>query len=291
MHAPVSPLSRLPLASLLGSAILASAAFSPAAPGQAPSDAPAMLGSAFFDWDKLPVKATPVGALRAVVDAPTPTFGRLEIHATTLHPGYASHPPHHHPQEELILIKEGTLESWINGRRERAGAGSLVFFASHDVHNLTNIGDGPATYYVINFYTPATASVRDRPAAEWAPSDKLRSGVIDWEKLVPEPTATGVRRSLVNASTLTLATLEVHATTLAPDAPPSRPHRRPWSTLVIVKEGRIDATVDGITHLAGPGSIVFMASNAMQSMGNPGPLPATYFVFSVSSEATPAATD
>jgi hypothetical protein len=26
-------------------------------------------------------------------------------------------------------------------------------------------------------------------------------------------------------------------------------------------------------------------------MGNPGPLPATYFVFSVSSEATPAATD
>lgn len=276
-------MSRLTAASILRGLSLAAGVFpvvgfpSPAAAAPA-----AALGSSFFDWDRLRVTPTPVGAVRAVVDSPTPTLERLEIHATTLHPGYASHPPHHHPQEELILIKEGTVETSINGRLDRVGAGSLVFLASHDVHNLTNIGGGPATYYVMNFYTAATAGVRDQPAAEWAPADRLRSSVIDWEKLRPVPTAGGARRDLVNSPTLTFANLEVHATTANPGAPAGESVRQPWPMLVIVKDGAMEATVDGVPHLAGPGSMVYMAPNALRSMRNPGTVPSTYFVVSVS---------
>ena len=269
-------MNRLPFTTLLRLAGLVSAALSPAG-------SPAALAQ-----DTLLPTPTAVGMVRAVVDAPTPGFTRLEIHVTTLNPGFAAHPPHHHPQEELILVKEGAIESSINGRRERVGAGSLLFFASHDVHNLTNVGDRPATYYVINFYTAATASVRDQPAAEWEPVDRLRSCVIDWEKLEPRRTEAGLRRDLIDSPTLTFAHLEVHATTANPGARADKPHRLPQSMLVIVKSGIVKATVDGVAHSAGPGSIVFMASNASQSLRNPGPGPSTYFVFSVSSAATKA---
>lgn len=281
-------MSRLTAESLLRGLSLAAAVFtmagSPAAEAQAPAAEP---GSSFHDWGKLRVTPTPLGAVRAVVDSPIPQFERLEIHATTLHPGYASHPPHHHPQEELILIKEGTVETSVNGRTDRIGPGSLVFLASHDVHNLTNVGTTPATYYVINFYTAATAGVRDRPAAEWAPADRLRSSAIDWEKLQPIPTPTGVRRSLISSPTLTFANLEVHATTVRPGASASKPHRHPWPLLVIIKEGMVEATVDGVSHTAGAGSIIYAAPGAVLGLRNPGAVPSTYFVFSVSSAATP----
>jgi uncharacterized cupin superfamily protein len=41
-----------------------------------------------------------------------------------LRPGQASHAPHRHPQEELIIVKEGQLEISINGAKQRAGTGS-----------------------------------------------------------------------------------------------------------------------------------------------------------------------
>ena len=59
----------------------------------------------------------------------------------------------------MLLIKEGTLQPTINGvKQQPAGPGSLIFFASHDVHNATNVGDKPTTYYVINYYTAAAAN-------------------------------------------------------------------------------------------------------------------------------------
>ena len=81
---------------------------------------PFLEGSAFFDWDSLVAKQTAVGAYRSIVDARIPTMERFEMHATTLLPGKMSHPPHHHPQEELIFVRDGTLESDINGRIDRA---------------------------------------------------------------------------------------------------------------------------------------------------------------------------
>src|SRR5882762_159227 len=122
-----SLLRSLPLAFILCSAV---ACFSSLA--QTPAVAFAELGSTVFDWDKLTVKKSPKGEGRFVADTRTPTFEKFEMHVTTLNPGMESHPPHHHPQEEIILIKEGTVESSINGHTERVGPGSLFFFASHD---------------------------------------------------------------------------------------------------------------------------------------------------------------
>ena len=112
--------------------------------------------SAVFDWSKLEVKQTKTGERREVVNKATPTFTNFESHVTTLNPGIAAHAPHRHPDEEIIIVKEGTVEVTINGKSQQAGAGSMFLFASNDLHGMKNVGKIPATYYVIRIVTAAT---------------------------------------------------------------------------------------------------------------------------------------
>src|SRR5688572_3022729 len=114
------------------------------------------IGSTIFKWEDLKVRTTPNGERRDVANNPTPTLAVFECHITTLNPGRASHEPHRHPQEELILVKEGTLEVHINGSTQIAGPGSVFFYASNDSHAVRNVGDTRATYWVINLATAAT---------------------------------------------------------------------------------------------------------------------------------------
>ena len=113
-----------------------------------------VLGSRIFDWDSLKVEQTNVGFRRDVVKSPTATLDELEMHITTLNPGQQSHPPHQHVAEELLIIKEGTLESLVNGEYKKVGPGSIVFQASNQPHTIRNIGSGPATYHVIQWQPP-----------------------------------------------------------------------------------------------------------------------------------------
>lgn len=114
------------------------------------------LGPAVFDWEKIPVQKTDVGAIRNLIRQPTATLDELEMHVTTLNPGLASHPPHHHPNEELVIIDQGTVETLSGGKWVRIGPGSVIFNASNSEHALKNVGTTPATYHVINWKTPAT---------------------------------------------------------------------------------------------------------------------------------------
>lgn len=119
-------------------------------------DRPGVLGPAVFDWNAMEVKPTDVGAIRSLVRRPTATLDELEMHITTLNPGLASHPPHHHPNEELVIIREGIVETLSDGAWKRIGPGSIIFNASNSEHALRNVGDTPATYFVINWKTAAT---------------------------------------------------------------------------------------------------------------------------------------
>ena len=116
----------------------------------------AKLGPAVFDWTKMEPKKTDVGAIRNLVRQPTATLDELEMHVTTLNPGLASHPPHTHPNEELVIVREGTVEVLNGGIWKRLGPGSVIFNASNSSHALRNVGETPATYHVINWKTAAT---------------------------------------------------------------------------------------------------------------------------------------
>ena len=113
-----------------------------------------IMQSSVFDWNSIAAKPTKVGARRDFFDAPTATLDQLECHVTTINPGEAPHAPHQHPDEELIIVKEGTIEAMQNGATKQATAGSIIFEASNQLHGLRNVGKTPATYYVVKWFSP-----------------------------------------------------------------------------------------------------------------------------------------
>jgi quercetin dioxygenase-like cupin family protein len=116
--------------------------------------APDVMGSTVFDWTNLTATPNKTGAVRRVVQRPTATLDELEIHITTLNPGETPHAPHQHPDEELLIVKEGTVESLNNGELKRLGPGSIIFQAANQLHAIKNVGSVPATYHVIKWNSP-----------------------------------------------------------------------------------------------------------------------------------------
>jgi XRE family transcriptional regulator, regulator of sulfur utilization len=127
-----------------------------------------VLDSTAWQWADLSAKTTDVGELRSVIRERTRTLDELEMHVTTLKPHTASHPPHTHPNEEMVIVKAGTLQAHVNGKEIVVPAGGILFYASMQPHAVQNIGDTPATYYVINWATPA--SKQQIPKAPPAPA-------------------------------------------------------------------------------------------------------------------------
>lgn len=125
------------------------------------ADQTSVTGSTVFDWNTIAAKETNVGSVRQFFRGRTATLDELEIHVTTLNPGLASHPPHRHPNEELVIVKEGTVEVLSNGEWKKAGPGSVIFNASNELHGLKNVGTTPATYHVVNWTSSETP--KDKP--------------------------------------------------------------------------------------------------------------------------------
>jgi XRE family transcriptional regulator, regulator of sulfur utilization len=123
-----------------------------------------LMKSSVFDWEKIPVKETKTGSSRDFFRAPTATLDQLECHVTTVKAGEASHAPHSHAEEELIIVKEGFVESSQNGVSKKLGPGSIIFEASNEPHGLRNAGNTPVTYYVIKWYSPG--ALKQKSVAE-----------------------------------------------------------------------------------------------------------------------------
>jgi XRE family transcriptional regulator, regulator of sulfur utilization len=116
---------------------------------------PPILGSTAISWEEIQAKPAS-GRSRQVFRAPTATLDELELHVTTLPVGDSPHAPHKHPDEEVIIIKEGTVEAMVNGQTRRLGPGSVIFQAADQMHGIRNAGDVPAVYHVIKWKTSLT---------------------------------------------------------------------------------------------------------------------------------------
>ncbi len=145
------------IVSLLFSSIVVA---QPAAPAKSP--APKLVNSVVYDFKDMKVEARPTGERRAAFDNPTVTLGNFECHVTTLKVGEMSGVAHAHDTpslvEETILIKDGTVEVEINGAKQIAGSGSVIYFAPKDRTALRNVGKAPAVYFVLAVQAAPTAS-------------------------------------------------------------------------------------------------------------------------------------
>lgn len=113
-----------------------------------------VMGSRAVDWKDMTARPTKVGEVRQVFENRTATLDELELHITTLQPGQTPHPPHKHPDEEVLIIREGTVETFLGDRTQVVGPGSVIFQAANQLHSIKNVGATPATYHVIKWNSP-----------------------------------------------------------------------------------------------------------------------------------------
>ena len=145
-------MTRLALLVLLLAGVLTTSAAGPA-------DSP-ILSSTAISWEEIQAKGEPGARYRQVFRDPTATLDELELHVTTLPAGQSPHPPHKHPDEEIVIIKQGTVEVMVNGLTRRVGPGAVIFQASNQLHSLMNVGDTDAVYHVIKWNSPGMLKAR-----------------------------------------------------------------------------------------------------------------------------------
>jgi quercetin dioxygenase-like cupin family protein len=67
----------------------------------------------------------------------------------SLSPG-GGHAFHRHPgQEEIIWVREGRIEQWLEDAQQELGPGEAVYIPSNVVHASFTVGDDPARLTVI----------------------------------------------------------------------------------------------------------------------------------------------
>jgi (S)-ureidoglycine aminohydrolase len=112
-----------------------------------------------------------------------------------------------------------------------------------------------------------------------AQTDTLPSAVYKWSDLKPEKTSTGERRPLLKGSTLDLATLQIHTSTLGAGKTNHQPRAlNDREELVIVKEGNLKVTIKDSSKILGAGGLALIVAGDEQSFSNPFNEPVTYYV-------------
>ena len=147
------PVAIAGIAAVLLAAAVTAQTGAPAAP---------MTKSMMWTWENLEPKPTKVGARREVARFPTTNLAEFESHITTLNPGEKSHDPHTHVNEEVLILREGTAEAYVNGVWTPMTTGSMVLMGSMVPHAIRNSGKTPCTYYVINWKTKTEGAARQR---------------------------------------------------------------------------------------------------------------------------------
>ena len=105
----------------------------------------------YRDWSALEFKTNSLGGRRDLLKQPTAVLRELEIHATTLNGGLSSHAGHIHHDEEIILMRFGTVDGTFGDKTQTIGPGSMMFATNDDMHGVSHAGSPYCEYYAFRW--------------------------------------------------------------------------------------------------------------------------------------------
>ena len=79
-------------------------------------------------------------------NGPTDELSGLAVGMCVLDPGSSPHPPHQHPEEEIMLVTEGAGEITVGGQTYAAAPGSMMYCGGQGMHGIT-AGPHGLTFY------------------------------------------------------------------------------------------------------------------------------------------------
>jgi quercetin dioxygenase-like cupin family protein len=100
-----------------------------------------------LDESKAKVTREPFGDLRIYYDGPTDQLKAMTAGSLRLNAGATPHPPHTHPEEEFMVITEGTGEITVEGKVTKVSPGTMMYCAANRSHGIVNTGKTPLLFY------------------------------------------------------------------------------------------------------------------------------------------------
>lgn len=117
-----------------------------------------LLESSVVRLDSLQPEGAAPGAKAYVhFNGPTKQLAALASGLVTLEPGAQPHPPHRHPEEEIMVVGEGTGEFSVNGVATPVKTGDMVFAESNVLHGVRNTGQTRMTFYFVKMMNKSTS--------------------------------------------------------------------------------------------------------------------------------------
>lgn len=136
--------------------------------------------------------------------------------------------------------------------------------------------------FLLSGLVSSAVALEGLPSHDLSTQDNsLPSATYPFSEL-PVSNASGAEiRPVLKGKLATSESLEVHETTLPPGAMPHPAHHHVHSEMWLIREGTVQLTINGTSHVMGPGSVGFVHSNNEHGIKNVGTTPATYFVVAV----------
>jgi (S)-ureidoglycine aminohydrolase len=76
---------------------------------------------------------------------------KFDMHATTLKEKIASHAPHTHAEEEIVLLLRGNGKMNIDGKFYDVIPGQVIWLSSEISHAIENSGDSECEYFAFQW--------------------------------------------------------------------------------------------------------------------------------------------
>ena len=119
----------------------------------------APLKSSVAKGRSLPSEGDSPGAKAKVhFNGPTGQLAALASGMVTLEPGALPHPPHRHPEEELMIVAAGTGEIMVDGLIAQVEPGDMMYAEANVLHGIVNTGSTTMTFYFTKMLGKNTAA-------------------------------------------------------------------------------------------------------------------------------------
>ncbi len=107
----------------------------------------ASLPNTTIDESRAKLTTEPFGDLRIYFEGSTDQVRSMTAGSLRLKPRMTPHPPHRHPEEEFMVVTEGTGEISMEGKVTKVAPGSMMYCAGGKLHGIVNTGKSPLLFY------------------------------------------------------------------------------------------------------------------------------------------------
>lgn len=104
------------------------------------------LPNVVIDAAKVRTQKESFGELKIFFDGPTDQLKAMTAGSLLLYANQEPHPPHTHPEEEFMVVTEGSGTLMVDGKDYKVGPGSMMYCAANKPHGI-RAGAKPLLFY------------------------------------------------------------------------------------------------------------------------------------------------